>query len=112
MKPKPRTIKRQRAKGLGDRAKTGQKVRIESPQGAGKSLGDSRNVLGGISKATLVPLRIAVPEGVKGDLENIVTHLGLYPSISEMVRVVLLKERDRRLGELRRVRQKEEIERE
>jgi len=102
MKPKLRTIKRQRAKGLGGRAKTGQKVPIYSRERARGASSDSASVPTRTSKAILVPLRVAIPTGVKDDLESIVVDLGLYANVSELARTVLLKERDRRMGELRR----------
>jgi|GEM_PF-2850432 len=57
----------------------------------------------------MVPLRLGVPEGLKEDLEDIVIRLGVCPSVSEMTRHVLVKERDKRLEELRRVRRKDEV---
>lgn len=109
MASKTRTILRRRPKGQGDRAKTGRKVATYPPKGsnthpAGPLTGTSAES----TKAVLVPLRLGVPGGVKDDLEDIVVVLGLYPSVSELARTVLLKERDRRLGELRRMKKEAE----
>ena len=109
MKSKTRTILRPKPKALGGKTRTGQKAVTYSLRGSNsppaRGLSDT---LGESSKAVLAPLRTSIPGGVKQDLEEIVTRLGLYASVSELTRSVLLKERDKRIGELRRARKEAE----
>lgn len=108
MKHKARTILKRRTKRLGSRTKTGHKVPSYPPKGSSTPIQRGPvSTLPELSKVTLAPLRVAIPKGLKDDLEDIVRRLGLYANVSELARAVLLKERDRRIGELRRVKKVE-----
>jgi hypothetical protein len=108
MASKTRTILRRKPKALGGKVRTGQKAKIGYHSGSSKPPGTplTGTVLEA-SKADLAQLRIAVPVGLKQDLEEIVFRLGLWANVSELARSTLLRERDKRIRELRQVQKKE-----
>lgn len=121
MKPKTRTILRHKPKGLRGRGKTGQKVSglrsqrtPDVPPGA-PGLRSDRSVSAIVAvlpdkKSASTELRMTVPKGLKEDLEDMVNWLGLWSNLSDLGRSVLLKERDKRIGELRRAKKAAERE--
>jgi len=107
MKPKARTIKRQRAKGLGGRHKTGRKVEKQRPDAVSRASGGQPESSVRLSKTATI--RTQVTEEFAQDIDTIVIYGGLWNNPAEFARDALRRERDKRIHAA--LRKKKEIER-
>jgi Arc/MetJ-type ribon-helix-helix transcriptional regulator len=97
MASKTRTILRRRPKGLGGKAGTGQKARIQPPAGEGRASDEQPE--SGVELSKTATIRTQVSEDFAQELETIVNYGGLWNSVAELVRDAVRKERDRRIHE-------------